>query len=302
MRTLLLVALLASVAIPHAIPPQAEQTRAPFLTFGGAGSDKFLDVTTLPEGGFAVVGFFSGVVAVSPDHEVLESRGELDGVILRYGGDGRLAWCVTLGAGENDMVSCVAALAGGEVIVSGSFHQTIDLDPGPNKAELVADSDRGSYFLACYDAQGGHLWSRRLPARIRDLATDGRSRIAVAGHADARRGEPRGYLAVFDAHGKLQWQRDLGHFAGSVALGPEGDTYVASNGRTFMLSRFDSKGAPAWRREWKGEGPRDTLVSLRGLVVTARESCISPLTSRERSTSIPARTRSRSPLPAGWTS
>lgn len=183
----------------------------------------------------------------------------------------------------------LAVDASGDIFVSGKVEGAIDLGGGP----LVAAAGARDGFVARLDADGGHLWSRRLGATNTvgyvELAIDasgdllcaanftgsldlGGSVITSAGAADVVVAKLAG------ATGSLLWATRLAGvgdaFIGGVAAGPGGSVFVsglfqgtldpgfgvpltAQGGGDVFLVGFAGDGQGLWSKRLGGPGAVD---------------------------------------------
>jgi hypothetical protein len=119
----------------------------------------------------------------------------------------------------------VAVDASGNVVIAGHFYNTVDFGGGPLTSTSLGSTD---VFVAKYDANGAHLWSKRSVGvgdeRTSALAMDGAGTIIVTGDivtGSANFGGanlPLGmFLVKFAPDGAHVWSRSLGGSFGSVA-------------------------------------------------------------------------------------
>jgi hypothetical protein len=161
--------------------------------------------------------------------------------------------------------------AQGSLIVVGNFHGEVDfgggvLFAGPNSV-YSEDAYPGS-FIAKFDWQGQHVWSRATqgapsePAsKTRAVSTDAAGNVYVAGRAnngaDLGDGQPlagsAAYIAKYDGAGAFQWKRvfqSTSWVYGEVtAVRPlrNGDVAFAANlGGTFTFGGGTYTGGAPW--------------------------------------------------------
>jgi hypothetical protein len=142
----------------------------------------------------------------------------------------------------------------GDSYVAGYFEGAVDFDPAnvhPGDADLLASVGNGrDLFVAKYSAQGPLLWARAIesdvtvagkPEIINEIGLDGQGSLYVTGDfADTLRagsfsitstGDQDGFLWKFSETGEplwvSQWGTSLRDTGTSVAVGPEGEVYVA---------------------------------------------------------------------------
>lgn len=127
----------------------ARSTGAP----AGFGSRKVMDAL----GNMYEIGSFS--VSTSVGSTTLSTHGSYDGYLAKYTPAGTLAWVRQFGSAGEDFANDLALDAAGNVYVTGSFHQAIDLGNGQT---LSAGTYLGAKsFVARFDPQGTLVWAQQ---------------------------------------------------------------------------------------------------------------------------------------------
>ena len=116
----------------------------------------------------------------------------------------------------------IAVDAARNAIVTGRFQGTVDFGGGPLTS--VGSTD---IFIAKYDANGVHLWSRQFG--------DGASEHGLGVAVDSA-----GNVIV------------VGYFEGTIDLG--GDTLTTGGGSDMFLAKYDASGAHLWSRRFGDTG------------------------------------------------
>ena len=145
-------------------------------------------------------------------------------------------WSQRFGDGAYQAGNSVAADGLGDVIVCGEMSGTVDFGGGP----LTSDED---IFVATFDADGNHIWSRRFGdvscCQVgSSVAADGVGDVVVtgnfAGTVDFGGGSLTSaggsdiFVAKLDAGGSHMWSKRFGAGAGvSVATDGLGDVVIA---------------------------------------------------------------------------
>lgn len=189
--------------------------------FGGTGDDEAVDVAADLAGNVYLTGVFLGTADGSPNLAVsLLSDGAEDGFLLALDPSGGLRYGFRFGGPTQDLASAVT-VAGGSVVVAGSFTGTADFDPGLGVLALTSLGGRDA-FVAAYTTAGVPSWA-----------------VSAAGTAEQEVG--RGGLAG-DASGAV-WV--TGSFAGSTDFdaGPAQEVRTSLGGRDAFLLRLDPQGA-----------------------------------------------------------
>jgi hypothetical protein len=157
----------------------------------------------------------------------------------------------------------------GNVVTAGIFQFTVDFGGG-------ALTGFPSTFVAKYDPNGAHLWSRSYPTFSNDMAVDGFGNVIVTGLVggtfDFGGGPTAGgndiYLVKYDPNGSFLWVRRFHPTGGSdpraVAADAVGNIYITGGfGDTvdfgggpltgaldIYVAKFDPSGAHVWSKSF----------------------------------------------------
>ncbi|MCE3225590.1 MAG: hypothetical protein K0S32_141 [Bacteroidetes bacterium] len=154
--------------------------------FGGANSDFEYGLCSDGSNIF-ISGLFNGTVDFDPSAATanLIPTGSTDIYFAKYNNSGQYLWAKNIGSGGSENAHAITCL-GNDILLTGYFSGTIDMDPGPGTSNLstAAMSDA---FLARYDANGQHLWSFNCPSNIgsaggNDVETDGNGNVWICGN------------------------------------------------------------------------------------------------------------------------
>lgn len=127
-----------------------------------------------------------------------------DVFVAKLDGDGGFLWNQRFGDGGDQRIEALAVDATGRVLVGGRFDGILDLGGGP-----LAPVGGFDAFVAVFDGDGAHAWSRR-------LGGPGSARV------DAITADPAGNVIV---GGIFNQTIDLG--GGPVAAGPDTTAFLA---------------------------------------------------------------------------
>jgi FOG: WD40-like repeat len=197
------------------------------------------------------------------------SHGDYDAWLAKYDATGKILWKRQLGTPEYDGANVVAVdTSSGYVYLAGSSVGSLG---GPN---LGSDDA----WLAKYDATGRLLWKRQFGTSeyeaAFDIAIDSAGQIYLCGITEGSLGGPNqggsdGWLAKFDATGKILWKRQLGtstdEDAARVSTDGAGNVYWvgttnASLGGIYQgeedawLAKYDGSGQRQWKRQFGTSG------------------------------------------------
>ena len=167
-------------------------------------------------------------------------------------------WAHGLGSDGFDQAEALSLDKKGNLYVTGTFSDTIDLEPGSGRTRLGSPSSniRSSLFLQKLDTAGNLKWARAILSegsiRVNDLLTDGSGNIYFTGSFKGDRQTGRQdfgltgigfeeliaaagediYVAKADSSGSLVWARGMkgsgfSEEGKALAQGPSGNIYVA---------------------------------------------------------------------------
>jgi hypothetical protein len=242
--------------------------------FGDAADQFGTAVATDASGNVYVTGYFFGTVDFGGGPLVGNSY---DIVLAKYSPTGAHLWSKNIGGSSSDMGQAIAVDSGGNVLVGGQFAATVDFGGGPLTSAGGYDG-----FLAKYNTNGGHVWSRRVGGASVDTVTGlgvdstgnptlvgyfqgpsnfGGANLTSAGSSDI-------FVARYTAAGAHQWSNrygDLddqrayaaavdgagnvaitGYFNGTLTFG--GPTFTNVGGADIFLVKLDASGAHSWSK------------------------------------------------------
>lgn len=220
------------------------------VQIGGANAETVFGIAATDDDRACTTGTFISKVDFGSESQPLQldSGGYSDIFVACYNSDGSPAFATHFGVTQkNDQPRAIAAMAGGDVLVTGFFSKTFGMAPNPVlQAPGPANAD---IFLARVDNGGETVWARRYGGLMSD-----------SGHAIAVDANSGIYLA--------------GYFQGllPVAEGGAGRKLDSAGGRDAFLLKLDDNGDTLWARRFGGNQTDEALavtVTTDGLVVVA---------------------------------
>jgi hypothetical protein len=189
-------------------------------SFGGAGADYGFNLATAISGNVFVIGSFAGIVDFGGG--LLTSAGGRDIFLAGYAANDDHLWSKRFGSSGYDSGFGLVIDPSGNIFVTGNFEGGVDFGGGTL-------TSAGSYdiFLARYNSNGNHLWSKRFGGVGVDF---GRS------------------LAV-DATGNAFL---TGDFEGSADFG--GGPLTSAGGSDFFLAWYTANGNHLWSKRFGSTG------------------------------------------------
>ena len=184
-------------------------------TFDGGNSSSIFDIAPDSQGNIYAVGGFSNTIVIAD--EFLDSRGEADGLLIKFNPNGNILWARTFGGTSLDEGQKVLVDATDHVYVLGRFNEDAVFEG--TALEPVGGSD---IFLAKFDPEGALLWIDQFGTAQSDIAAALRfdpssgGLIVGANLADGAGGYDM-HIARYDTNGNRQ---------GDVTFGGSGSGFL----------------------------------------------------------------------------
>jgi hypothetical protein len=230
-------------------------------------------------GNLFVSGHFQGTANFGGGN--LVSAGESDVFVAKFNANGVHQWSQRFGGANNDWGWGIAVDPVGNVVVTGSFRGTVNFGGG-NYLSLGASD----IFLAKYNTDGVHQWSRRFGGNLWDegysVATDAAGNVIVTGYFYGPLNFGGGelvtignsdiFLVKFDGNGVHQWSHGygggafeysnmvavdtsgspsvVGHFEETIDLG--GGDLVSAGETDIFIAKYDANGVHQWSQRFGG--------------------------------------------------
>ena len=221
-------------------------------SIGGSSNDYAYDLSLGIDGEIYVIGSFRDTVDFNPGAGTFEviAIGESDVFIQCLQANGDLDWVRTFGSTYLDFGYSVLTDQLGNVIISGTFEDIADFDPGPNDYYLSSNGNK-DIFLVKLDGSGNFIWARSLGGSSFDygnaLAKDGAGNIYLTGSftevmdfnpgsgtfISTSGGNRDIYVLKLADDGGFYWAKTLGGIQGdigySIDLDKKGNVYVVGS-------------------------------------------------------------------------
>ncbi len=238
---------------------------------GGAEDDEALGIVMLAGDAVAITGQFQLTAtfgAGEPNETMLASAGLNDIFVARYDPNGMLVWAKQAGGSGDDTSEDLTVLPDvpDEVVITGSFHNTVTFDAGMATETMLTSSGLGDIFIAKYNNMGNLDWARRaggsgddeglaieaLPGSM-SVITGGFENTATFGASEpgetmlTSNGMEDVFVAQYDPNGMLVWAvqgggsgEDVGTDVTRLALDDVVVTGTFQNNATFVDSESTS--------------------------------------------------------------
>lgn len=256
-------------------------------TFGGNDDEAALSLDLDASGHLLIGGYFSDAVDFDngAGSDIQISVGLKDGFVLQLSTSGSFSWAKTIGGSGDDMIRALELDAAGNVLLAGSFHNTVDFDPGGGTAN-IASNGLSDLFVVKLNAAGDYIWSVSKGGLLEDeafgIALDAGGNIFVTGMFSGvvdfdggsgtrlltSLGLSDAFILKLSASGGFSWAHNMGGLLGdrgnSVSVDGSGQVYVAGSffgtlnigGLSLpavgmsdaFLTKFSSSGSIIWSR------------------------------------------------------
>ncbi len=130
-------------------------------TFGGTDNDYIRDLVLDDSNYLYLVGDFEGTVDFDPDTSLNQftSNGRADVYISKYSSTGDYKFTKTIGGSSYDFGSGIGISILGDLMISGTFLGTVDMDPNAGTANLSSTLSRTNGFVLKLTNLGTYKWA-----------------------------------------------------------------------------------------------------------------------------------------------
>lgn len=152
---------------------------------GGGTVSTPVKVATDNVGNLYASGYFAGTVDFDPGPGVynLSSNTQFynDVFIFKLDGSGNYIWAKSLGGKQYEYDFGMAMDVNGNIFLGGTFQDTVDFDPGPTTATLVAYGNGNGYVMKL-DNSGNYVWAKSFDSTVvYGLECDGQGNVLATG-------------------------------------------------------------------------------------------------------------------------
>jgi hypothetical protein len=183
-------------------------------------------------GNVYIAGFFQGTVDFDPGVGIfnLTSAGGYDIFITKLDSLGNFVWAKRMGGAGEDYGKATSVDASGNVYTIGSFHGTVDFDPGTGIYNLTS-AGNNDIFISKLDSSGNFVWAKKIGGTNDDFG------IALAIDSSANV-----YIT--------------GNFRGTADFNPGSGTFnlTSAGNDDIFISKLDSSGNFVWAKAIGGAG------------------------------------------------
>ena len=202
------------------------------LGLGGSSSEEGTAVYASGTGNVYVAGFFSGTCDFDPGSGTfnLSPTGGSDVFLACYDAQGALVWARNIGGPGDDKCRDLSPGPNGNMLLTGSFSDSVDFDPGAGTA-WITSAGYEDVFFSCFDPSGNYRWARRI------------------GNSNSFGDE--GYSVATDPNGNILL---AGRFSGTADFDPGNGTALlsASGNYDAFVAKYDTGGNYLWSKKVGG--------------------------------------------------
>jgi len=245
--------------------------------FGGPDYDEGATVAVNASGDVFLAASFADTVNFGGAD--LVGVGSADVLLARYDSNGVHQWSKRLGGAGFDAPNALVLDTSGNLIVVGAFTGTSNFGGSDLTSAGIID-----IFMAKYDANGNHIWSRRIGGSSNDyawdVAVDAAGNIALTGSFQSTvdfgggnltsAGDEDIFVASYDANGQYRWAHRVGgsggdngwsiavdsannviatgSFRGNANFG--GGNLLSAGEEDVFLAKYDGAGNHIWSRRF----------------------------------------------------
>lgn len=118
-------------------------------TFGGGGNDIGHDVVSDSAGYVYILGDFKNNVDFDPSTNTVlkSSAGQYDVFVVKLSPTGNFQWVRTFGGTGYDNGNSIDISPNGDLVISGTYQNTVDFDPSINTFSLTSNGDYDAFLL-----------------------------------------------------------------------------------------------------------------------------------------------------------
>jgi len=226
--------------------------------FGGMGGDGGMSIALDNTGNVYTAGYMSDTVEFPIGTDTLQlvsEDGSADIIITKQDADGNFIWAKQMGGPMASQANYIAVDGLGNLVITGSFTETVDFDPGSGVFEMTAIYR--DIFIASLTSDGEFLWAKQIQSEYNDFGqtiaidpVDGSILVTgcFTGTADfdpgpgifelspSYLGDYDIYVLKLDANGNFTWAVRIGGDGWDFGQG----VAVNSNSEIFLNGAFES--------------------------------------------------------------
>ena len=263
-------------------------------TFGGSANDAPSTIDVANDGSVYITGNFKGTVDFDPSNAVsnLTSDGSSNIFIQKLDSSGNLLWVKKINPKMAQSFLASKVTPDGSLLITGTFNNTIDIDPGVGVTSITSSADTDTFILKL-DCNGNFIWGKNLITAstyfeyVSAIDCDITGNIYVAGYylgictigetAVPNNGAYDGFILKMDFNGNASWTKRMGgqsydafttlkvgadnaillsgYYGETVDFNLGSDTYnlIAAGQQDGFLMKLDTNGNFLWAKSFGGD-------------------------------------------------
>lgn len=190
------------------------------------------------QGNIYTIGYFAGRPDFDPGYltDTLIGRGFEDAYIQKLSSSGNFEWVTHIGGPGSDQILAISVDSHDNIVVAGTFEDSVDFDPGPGVFNLYAANNTSSTYILKLDPMGNFIWAKRFEgnslASISSISHDVNQSIYLTGSFEdsldfdpglgsnvvAAQGLNDGFVCKLNSNGNFSWVKT---FAGTKRCNPK---------------------------------------------------------------------------------
>lgn len=227
-------------------------------TVGGVGTEIAMGIVSDVNGNVYTAGYFEGTVDFDPGSgtEMLTADNGNDIFVKKMDANGNLVWVTQLGGTSWEEAYGIALDPSGNILITGYFTDTLDLDPGTGVNNLISNGS-DDILVVKMDANGSVLWGANMGGSSWEaghaIATDATGNVYTTGFFQETADFDPGtgtydlisaggkdiFVQKLDANGNFEWAKRMGA-PGSFIENDEGTGIVVDdNGYVITVGHFE---------------------------------------------------------------
>lgn len=138
----------------------------------GSGSPEYgLDIKANSSGQIYITGYFTADLDFDPDAGVttVTNQGGNDSFVAKYDSNGDFLWVAPFTTSGSEVINAVELDDDGNVIITGYFTGTLDVDPSASTFNLVSNN-ANDVIIASYSPDGHLNWAKNIGGNGDDIA------------------------------------------------------------------------------------------------------------------------------------
>lgn len=229
-------------------------------TFGGQGYDYGYACDYDSEGNIVIGGVFFYTLDFDngPDEFILKNNGTGDIFILKINPQNKIVWGESLGSARHDVLWDLQVGLNNEIWVTAGFSARMDIDPSPDKQELIIPNENSdgltfgltdSGQLIWYNVAGGmdydycdYIYVDKVGNVYSSCYVPGKYIFQEDGVKVDLNGNFNALMRKYTPHGEIEWGFGLSNQNGNTSAGwpsiLSGDIIAGSNGDLFVSGSF----------------------------------------------------------------